>query len=653
MTTRNLTYKTGTMLLYLLWLGGVLGAVDFNVRLRPYLSIPRGESKDYFVLGGGGDLSLDTDLSSIFTGFQEKLPGFLGDLGYSLGVEAGINVAPLYKAGSAATFYSGGLGASLFYYPFSRLNLRVEGVFGMYQSQYRGTSYANTCWKYGGEAGFRFSPNWILSLNGGYRQYNHSPEHPNYEGFYGGLSIQFYFEAGQKNNEVRAVMRQEEPLFPIFLGLYRQNPIGILRISNHESAEIRNVVVNFRAGNYTASRMVCGTIPRLGKHRSAEIPLYADFAPTVLNFSENGRIPGDVLIEYELLGAKRSSAATAVIEVYNRNSFRWNDRESLAVFISPTAPEVQDYSKYIAGIARNYLRTGLNRNMQFAMFLYEGLRAANVTDSQDQETPYRSFHQDPSKVDYIQFPFQTLAYRSGDLDDLGILYAASLESAGIKSALIPLERDFLVAFSLGINQAAAEQLFYTLDNVLVINDEVWIPLALGSFKEGFVNSWYTGMNQIGEIFASQGDIDFIIPREAWQKYPPAAISVQEAQLDKPPAEAVARMVELDMLRYIAGEFNPKIEALRAAIGSGGGSPGLYNQMGLLYTRAGMYREARAEYQRSAAMGNVPAMVNLGNLSLLEKDPAGAESWFKEALRRDPSSRTAAEGLNRILTERLE
>jgi Flp pilus assembly protein TadD len=76
-------------------------------------------------------------------------------------------------------------------------------------------------------------------------------------------------------------------------------------------------------------------------------------------------------------------------------------------------------------------------------------------------------------------------------------------------------------------------------------------------------------------------------------------------------------------------------------------------MGLLYTRAGMYREARAEYQRAAAMGSVPAMVNLGNLSMLEKDPAGAEGWFSEALRREPANRNAADGLNRIVTDRMD
>jgi hypothetical protein len=626
-------------------LPGFLGAVDFNVRARPYVSIPLGSSADWFTLGGGADISLDVDISSILSNPL--------DIGYSLGPDFGINLAPVYQVGEPAYFYSGGLGAGLFYYPLSRLSLRAEGAAGLYQSSYKGITYTNIFWKYGGEAGFRFSPNFILSLNAGFRQYHYKPEDPNYQGVYGGLTIQYTFEAGNRSEGVSASLVQDEPVFPVFAGLYRQNRIGSLRISNNESAEIRNVTVSFQAGNYTSSRLVCGTIPRLGKRRAAEIPLYADFSASILNFSENGRIPGTVYIEYELLGAKRNMNGPAVVEVYNRNSYRWNDPASLAVFVSPAAPEVLDFSKYIVGLARNRLRTGLNRNMQFALYLYEGLRAGGITGSPDQQTPYESFRGDSSRVDYVQFPFQTLAYRSGDLDELGLLYAASLEAAGIKTAIITLEHDFLVAFSLGITEAAANNFFNGLDNVLVINDEVWLPVAMSAFRDGFINSWYAAVNGINELFASGAGIDFIVLQDAWQSYPPAAVSAQEAQLDKPPESSVTRLAETDMLRYIAAEFGPKIQAVFNRIRAEGGSPALYNQLGLLYIRSGMYAEARAEYQRSAMMGNAAAMVNLGNLAMLEKDPAAAEQWYAQALRADPANRAAANGLNQIALERMD
>jgi hypothetical protein len=643
--------KLRNLLFLVLWIKGgfCLSAVDFSVRAKPYMSFPSAKSADLFGLGGGADLVFDVDISSIL---RNPL-----DIGYSVGPELGFGVTALNTAEGMPTFLSGGLGLSLFYFPISRLNVRLEGSFGIFQGAFDGpngkASYSNSYWRYGGEVGFRFSPLFVLSLGAGFRQYNYQPETPTYSGFYAGTTLQISFESGNRNDGVHIDLRQDEPVFPVFSGLYQQNQIGVLLITNDEALEIRNISVSFRAGSYTSSELVCGGEARLGKHKTVEIPLYADFSPAILNFSENGRIPGEVLIQYELLGAKQTVNNTALVEVYNRNSFRWNDPAGLAVFVSPNAPEVLDFSKYIVGLSRNYLRTGLNRNMQFAIFLYEGLRAGGLNSTPDIQTPYVEFHLTPEQVDFIQFPFQTLAYRSGDLDDLGLLYAAALEAAGIKTALIPLDNDFAVAFSLDINEQTAESFFDGLENLLVIDGEVWMPVAFSTFRDGFINSWYTAMQEINDIMARGTEPDFIVLQDAWRSYSPAALNTQEAQIDKPLEANVVRLFETDMVRYISSEFGPKIQVVIDEIRLRGGSPERYNRLGLLYVRSGRYTEAKAEYMRSAALGSAPAMVNLGNIATLENDTAAAESWFGQALTIDPGNRAAANGLNRIALERME
>jgi tetratricopeptide (TPR) repeat protein len=312
-----------------------------------------------------------------------------------------------------------------------------------------------------------------------------------------------------------------------------------------------------------------------------------------------------------------------------------------------------DYTKYIAGLIRNRLRTGLNQNMQFAIALFEGLRMGGIGYSNDQETPYASYHRDAAGVDYIQFPFQTLAYRSGDLDDLGLLYAAALEAANIKTAIIPLPDDFVVAFSLGIGEDEAGDFFDSLDNLLMVDDEVWMAVSFAAFREGFTNCWYNAINNLNYAFSSETTPEFIILRDAWSVYPPAALNAQEAQFDKPVEENVLRAVETNMMRYISTEFSPKITAVFDRIRTQGGSVALYNQLGLLYVRAGMYAEARTEYQRSAAMNSVAAMVNLGNLAVLESDWDTAEAWYRRVLQIEPGNRAAMNGLNRILVDQTE
>jgi hypothetical protein len=641
---KNVSLK---MLFFMLvFFASSLDALDFGVRLRPYLAIPFGESRELFTLGGGADAVFDLDISSVL--------GNPLDVGYSLGPEVSYGYFG-FNADSGATLLSGGLGISLFYH-INRINLRGGASFGLYNASFtrdnQEYSTSNTWWKYSGEAGFRFSPFFILSGYAGYRHYNFQPGNPLYTGVFAGITVRLAFETGERTGSIEVELQQDEPVFPIYLGLYRNNQIGTLRISNRESAEIRNVTVNFGAGNYTASRFLCGTIPVLGKNRTAEIPLYADFSSLLLNFSEDGKIPGEVTISYELLGAERSSAGTVVVSVYNRNSFRWFDPAALAVFVSSTAPELLDYSKYIVGIARNRLRTGLNQKMQQAIFLFEGLRAAGVAVSEDQ-TPYTAFHQDSRRVDYIQFPFQTLAYRTGDLDDLGLLFSGALESAGISAAIIPMADEFIVAFSLDIDQDAAEALFNDLDNLLIIDGNVWIPVAMSSMAEGFINSWYNAVNHINRAIGGGEDINFIVLADAWASYPPAALNAQDTQYDKPSETSVSRLAETNMLRYISAEFGPKIQQVQDEIRTRGGSVALYNRLGLLYVRSGMYSEARAEYMRSAAMGSAAAMVNLGNLAVMSRDFTAAEEWFNRALQTAPDNRGALNGLDQIVGRRLD
>jgi hypothetical protein len=626
-----------------------LFAVDFSVRAKPYMSFPSSKSTELFGIGGGADAVFDVDISSIL---RNPL-----DLGYSVGPEFGFGISSLNKAEGSPNFLSGGIGLSLFYYPLSQLNLRAGGSFGFYQAAFDGqggrVTYSNAYWRAGGEAGFRFSPLFTLSAGGGFRQYAYKPGEPVYEGIYVGLTVQISFETGSKGNGLQVALRQSEPVFPVFSGLYRQNQIGVLHITNDESAEIRNITVSFRAGNYTSSGMLCGTVSRLGKHRTAEVPLYADFSRSILNFSEDGRIPGEVIIQYELLGSTRTVNSAALVEVYNRNSFRWSDPSALAVFVSPTAPEVLDFSKYIVGFSRNHLRTALNRNMQFAVFLYEGLRAGNIICAPDAGTPFSEVYLSPSRIDYIQFPFQTLAYRSGDVDDVGLLYAACLEAAGIKTALIPLEGDFAVAFSLDIDEETAQNFFGGMENLLVKDGEVWMPVAFSAFRDGFFNNWYTAAREINAVLAAGSNLNLVVLADAWQRYPPAVLNTQEAQIDKPLEANVVSLAETSMVRYIASEMGPKIQAALDDIRVYGGSVDRYNRLGLLYVRSGMYGEAKAEYRRSAAMGSVAAMANLGNLAVMENDFTAAENWFGMALTADPGNRIAVSGLNRIALNRPE
>jgi hypothetical protein len=109
------------------------------------------------------------------------------------------------------------------------------------------------------------------------------------------------------------------------------------------------------------------------------------------------------------------------------------------------------------------------------VWLFEGLRAAGVRLD------------DTYAIEgEVQYPAETLGFRTGNKTDLGLLYAAALEASGISCAIVPLDGDFIIACHLEANQMGVE----TLNNVFTGGGEVdfipaggLIPRPLGRLKK--------------------------------------------------------------------------------------------------------------------------------------------------------------------------
>jgi tetratricopeptide (TPR) repeat protein len=481
-----------------------------------------------------------------------------------------------------------------------------------------------------------------LAANLGWRQYQSGGGSGVFNsGFYTGLTLRVTFETGKSSGAggTGGTFVQDDGVYPAFLSVYQQSPVGTITIRNNENAEIRDVRVSFRASGYTASEFPCGTVSLVAKGQSAELPLYADFSPEILRFTDTGRVLGEVVIRYRFLGAERQSVQTVAVQVFNRNAFPAVDPMGLAAFVSPASPEILEYTKHIIGIERSNRRIGLNQNMQAAVWLFEGFRAAGI----------RLDHTHTVQ-DEVQFPSETLGFRTGNSTDIGLLCAAALEAAGIPSAIIPLDSDFIIACYLGIDQAEAELLFNGLEKVLVIDGGVWMPLSMNAFNDGFTAAWDSGAETLNNVFTQGAEVNFIMLENAWGIYPPAP--VQGGMTVRAGEENLTQAAGRVIQQYISREIQPLVQNVQrqiAATPTAAGLPlaSLHNRLGILLVRAGRIADARAAYERAAGMGLVPAMTNRGNLALIENDYAAAERWFAQALAREPENAAALRGLERV------
>lgn len=601
-------------------------ALELGLRPAGFAFFP--SDGGYYETGGGARLGLEADLSTLVS-------NPLG-LGYTLGLEAGYHNVPLARgADETLRLYPLGGVLGLVYYPLSRLALRAEGVFGIYQGLT--SSHSSSSWwaRFGGGMGFRFTPSLTAAAGAGYGLYRNKNGGDLLSGFYLGLTMQFSFSVntgGSAAGGLEIEVIQDNAVYPLLFPLYRSNEAARIRLVNRENAEIRGVRVSFRAGKYTASEFPCGETAFIARGRPEEFPLYADFSPEILGFTEEGRVAGELVIRYEFLGRERETVRGVSVLVHHRNVFPAGDTAALAAFISPLAPEVLEYSKYMAGMARSRRRPGINTNMQTGIYLFEGLAAGGIAPAQN------------AAQGEAQYPAQTLAYRSGAIRDIGLLYAASLEAAGIKAALMPFEDDFIVAFSLGIPGAAAENFFLDPESFLVYEDEAFLPLSMAALNRGFAESRRDALKRITETFAAEEAADFVPLEEAWALYPPALLPPSGARGIRPQEKTVTGAADEALGRYVTEDILPLISA---AAGKSAPAAREMNRLGTLYLCAGKIPEAKGLYERAAATGSAAGMANRGNLALLENDFSAAERWFREALAIQPGNPAALRGLSRL------
>ena len=620
-------------------------AVEINLKFTPGAFFPflSAGSTKYEVAGAGGFIDTGITLFN-FLNFGpefgvEFLPKNNMD-GLAAGVEPVYIIVPV------------GLQVGAVFYPFSRIEMGVGIAGGAYGGFSTNKSHYAPWYRAYADLGFRINTKISLGLDFSWFncQYNTYWGNPGAAGFTAGIGLNIKFDTKKVSGNVEASADYEESVFPLLYTIYKNNPLGTITINNNETAEIRNVVVKFRSEGYTASELECGRIKLIHKHRSEGLSLSADFNDKILRFSESGQISGEVIVEYEILGDKRIAAIPVTVPVYNRNTVRWFDPAMISSFVSTNSQEVLELSKYIVGVARNHVRSGLNRNLQFSMYLFEGISNCGIAYENTSDTPYDSVHLDPQILDYVQYPYQTISYRSGDKDDVGILFMSMLESVGISASFIPVQDDFIVAVLLGDDSNSLRNMFDGTDRLLIIDDQIWLPLSMSQIGNGFIKSWSRGVKLIQDAIDNDEDIDFVVLSDAWQMYPPSNFSTGESNLKMPSEKTLSATVENVLSQYINQEFGPKITDVLMRIKTEGASPELYNQLGMLYVRAGLYQNAMAVYEVSAKMGSIPAMNNLGNICTLQKDYNAAMEWYKKVLEIDPENGTAIRNLEKIAAE---
>lgn len=634
-------------------------SMDFSVDMNPGIVFPSGKCAEIM-----------------------KGPAFGADVGFNLhfldlitvGPEIGVDYIIKEGEPSSIVDIAPGIKAGAYMYPWGRLGFGLNAAAGIHFASYdypgeknaSGNGYkegrepgslkvCNPYIRFEGSVNYRLTSSIALGLRGGY-VIDFFDGHDFDDGFSPfmagpevGIGLRYSFSNVKPEQHVEASISQFGPIYPLLMNVYKDVDFGTVHITNSEDAEIKNVRVYFKAAPYTSSSYLCGKIKKIRKGQTYDIPLKGDFSQELAKFSDDGSFPGEITITYDYMGNKMTTTESVLVSTYNRNTMNWSDPNSIAAFISPSDETILELSKFAGATAKSNLRSGLNSKLQTTIYMTELFGSLGIQRIADKVSPYVTSHGDTTKNDYIQYPFQTLTYMSGDSDELGIVFASLLEAVSVDAALIPDENDFIVAAELGLSAKGVEGLFADPDQLVIIGDEYYLPLSANNLGKGFNAAWKAGSRQLRAEMEKKTP-DFVILKDAWQSYPPLGLSVKR-NVAKPSSASLIARASRELESFTSDNIRPKIRASEALVSSGKATDDDRIALGLLYVRAGDTASAAAIFRPLSDKGNITAMNNLANIYILQKDFSSAKRLYEKVLEKDDKNGIAKKGLERIANEK--
>ena len=442
-------------------------------------------------------------------------------------------------------------------------------------------------------------------------------------------------------------VKEMKPIFPVLYSWYEKNPFATISITNEEEAGITDVSVNFFQGQYMTQPQLCATKKRVEKQESFDVNLVAFFNEQMLELIEKVDTLGSVIVEYRVLGQKKRKTFPITLGIYGRNSMSWDDDRRAAVFVSSKDPAAMLFSRHVTSSVRNNLRSGVPLNIQYAMGIFEALDEFGINYVIDPNSSY-SDNVGSTSIDFLQFPYQTLMYRGGDCDDLSILTCSLFESVGVHTAFITIPGHIFIAFDSGVKQKDAWRYFNSLDEYIISDGEIWVPLEITLSDEGYTKAWRVGARE-WHVAARTNEAMLYKMRDSWDLYKPVGVSGAKAKFTLPEKKQLLSRFSDSVDHWITREIDPQIRSFKTMLAKKE-DPGIRNDFGILYVRYGLFDEAEKQFRIARKYNNKNALLNTASMYFAKEQYENAAYMYRQVINNDPKSILAYLGLARCAFE---
>ncbi len=437
------------------------------------------------------------------------------------------------------------------------------------------------------------------------------------------------------------------PLFASAYKYYESHPGGKVSIRNNTDIPSPKIKLSFSIKEFMdyPSEIEIEQVPANGQ---VDVQLKPVFSNRILEVTENTPVQTELALTYYVGGKPKTITRNFPVTLYERHAMVWDQKAKLGAFVTLKDPPVADFSR---AVIRPYVDSypNLDQSLVYARAVYDALGVLGLKYIVDPTSPFQQFSENATIVDYLQYPRDTLARKSGDCDDLSVLFAAALENIGIGTAFVDVPGHVFILINTGVKEKDKAMLGFS-DQLLVIHDGmVWVPVEMTMVGSSFTRAWQKAAEEYRD-WSVKGKAEIVNTQKAWELFKPVTLASTESRAAKVSREEIEALFpdELEALgrQRLANLSAEYLERLKkeprdmAALG----------RLGILYGENGLYAEALEQFQKILAVdkNNSLALNNIGNISFLQERLEDAKIAYEASLAASPDDTGIMANLTRVL-----
>jgi tetratricopeptide (TPR) repeat protein len=451
------------------------------------------------------------------------------------------------------------------------------------------------------------------------------------------LSIEKVFAIDEGRKKVKKAFYAEKYLPPVEVKVdkveaifannykvYSEKPFIEITVSNNTSGKLEAIKISVMVKDYMDFPTE-HKLELLEALSTKTVKLTGVFNNKLLELTENTTLQSDISVKFFKDGVEKSLNVTQPVEVYEKHALIWDDRNKIAIYVTPKDPAIVDFTREIS---RSVKRKLISTNFSLGMAVFEAMRSIGIVYQQDPKNPYQVVSEKVGTVDYVQYARETLKRRAGDCDDLVSLFISLVESLGIDAVAVDYPGHIFAMFDTGVPKEDIEKVGLSKELIVIYEDKVYIPIELTLLEESFYNAWMKGVANYKENLGK--GLKFVSMQKAWQIYKPATL----------PPETVNISLPTNFENFYKSAYEKVIKERNAAILKGIRSNLIKPEQVLYITQKTATIEDAfllGSYLIDNGVEGFAFLNDLGNIAYLTKNYETAVDYYKKALAIQPDN----------------